>query len=127
MTQDTRILYNANCPVCSFEIDHYAAWAKAQNLPLRFEDLNTCDAAPYGVTQDQAARRLYVLHKGEVYGGVDGFIVLWQQMPRTRWLARVVGLPGIRQAASAGYDHIVAPLIYRWHLRRQARQRASRP
>lgn len=124
MTEETRILYNANCPVCSFEINHYAARAKAQNLPLRFEDLNACDTDSYGVTQDQAARSLHVLHGGQVYAGVDGFLVLWRQMPRTKWLARLVGLPGIRQVASAGYDYGLAPLIYRWHLRRLARQTA---
>ena len=46
---------------------------------------------------------------------------LWQQMPRYRWLARIVALPGIRQAATLVYDHILAPLLYRSHLRRQRR------
>jgi predicted DCC family thiol-disulfide oxidoreductase YuxK len=125
MTQETRILYNAECPVCSFEIDHYAARSRAQNLPLRFEDLNACDPAPYGVTRDQAARRLHVLHDGQVYGGIDAFVVLWQQMPRTRWLARVVGLRGVRPLATFGYDRLAAPLIYRWHLSRQRRKPAA--
>ncbi|MFN4129949.1 MAG: DUF393 domain-containing protein, partial [Paracoccaceae bacterium] len=44
--------------------------------------------------------------------------------PRYRWLASVVGLPGIRQIACAAYDHILAPVIYRWHLRRLRGQTA---
>jgi len=120
---DTRVLYNASCPVCRYEIDHYAAYADKTGLPLRFDDLNNGDLlARYGVTADQAARRLHVLHDGQVTAGIPGFLVLWREMPRYRWLARVVGLPGIRQVASGGYDYVLAPLIYRWHLRRIARQ-----
>ena len=41
-------------------------------------------------------------------------------MPRYTWLGRIIGLPVIKQIASLTYDYILAPLIYRWHLRRQA-------
>jgi len=121
MTQDTKVLYNAECPVCSFEIDHYRDYAGKNDLPLRFDDLNGPQRAEWGIDADTAARRLYVLHEGELTSGIPAFLVLWRQMPRYRWLARVVGLPGIKQAASALYDYVVAPLIYRWHLRRKAR------
>ncbi len=72
-----------------------------------------------GIDADTAARRLYVLHQGVLTSGIPAFLVLWAQMPRYRWLARVVGLPGVRQVATLAYDHVLAPVIYRWHLRRQ--------
>lgn len=122
MSDDTRILYNADCPVCSFEINRYANRAKSENLPLKFEDLNTYDAAPYGITNDQAARRMHVLHQDKVYAGMDGFIVLWQQIPHLRWLARLCARPVIKPITDVIYDRIVAPIIYRWHLRRQAKR-----
>lgn len=121
---ETRVLYNADCPVCSFEINHYAAYARRQALPLGFEDLNTDDLADWGLTRDQAAQRLYVLKDGTLYSGIPAFLLLWQDMPRYRWLARLVGLPGIRQIACFVYDRMLAPLIYRWHLRRQFRRNA---
>jgi hypothetical protein len=34
-------------------------------------------------------------------------------------------LPAIKQIAIAAYDHVLAPLIYRWHLRR-VRKRPNR-
>ena len=120
----TAVLYNADCPVCSFEIDHYAAYATREGLPIRFDDLNSVARAAWGIDADTAARRLYVLHNGKLTSGISAFLVLWQQMPRYRWLARIVALPGIRQLAEALYDHVLAPLIYRWHLRRQ-RKRAK--
>ncbi|MDP5219284.1 DUF393 domain-containing protein [Ruegeria sp. 2205SS24-7] len=122
-THTTRVLFNAQCPVCNYEIRHYERYAKRHALPLRFEDLNTEDLAQWGLTRDQAARRLYVLKDGALYGGIDGFLVLWQDMRRYRWLARIVGLPGIRWLASALYDHALAPLIYRWHLARLRKQK----
>jgi predicted DCC family thiol-disulfide oxidoreductase YuxK len=117
----TSVLYNADCPVCSFEIGHYARYCGDRGLPVRFDDLNSAARERWGIDADTAARRLYVLHQGELTSGIPAFLVLWAQMPRYRWLALVVGLPGIRQVASLSYDHVLAPVIYRWHLRRQRR------
>ena len=123
----TSVLFNANCPVCNFEIQHYAQYAVANDLPIRFDDLNSGARNQWGLDADTAARRLYVLHEGRLTSGIAAFLVLRAQMPRYRWLARVVGLPGIRQVASAAYDHVLAPVIYRWHLRRLRQQTARVP
>lgn len=119
---ETSVLYNANCPVCDFEIGHYARYAAKTGLPIRFDDLNTDARHVWGLDADTAARRLYVLHNGALTSGIPAFLVLWAQMPRYRVLARIVGLPGIRHIAAAAYDHVLAPLIYRWHLRRLRKQ-----
>ncbi len=123
----TSVLFNANCPVCNFEIQHYAQYAVANDLPIRFDDLNSGARDQWGLDADTAARRLYVLHEGRLTSGIPAFLVLWAQMPRYRLLARVVGLPGIRQVASAAYDYVLAPVIYRWHLRRLRQQTARVP
>ena len=116
----TSVLYNADCPICNFEIRHYAQYANANGLPIRFDDLNTDARDQWGLDADTAARRLYVLHDGTLTSGIAAFLVLWAQMPRYRLLGRIVGLPGIRHFATLAYDHVLAPAIYRWHLRRQA-------
>jgi predicted DCC family thiol-disulfide oxidoreductase YuxK len=117
MTDDTRILYNDTCPLCRFEIDSYRR--HAVGLPLRFDPLT--QAQDYGLTPDQAARRLHVLENGQLLSGLDAFRALWAAMPRTRWLARITGLPVIRPVAAFVYDRLAAPLLYRAHLRRQRR------
>lgn len=120
MTDQPEIIYNGDCPVCSHEINIYARYAKAEALPLTFSDLNSCDLDRLGLTEDAAARRLHLWHQGELLAGVPAFLVLWRHMPRYAWLARVVGLPGVFQIADFAYERIVAPIIYRRHLRRRA-------
>jgi predicted DCC family thiol-disulfide oxidoreductase YuxK len=122
---DLRVLYNASCPVCRAEIDHYASAAAQQDLPLRFDDLNGPNLALWGISADQAARRLHVLKDGQVLAGMDGFRAIWQALPRYRWLARVAGWPLVRPATGFVYDRVLAPILYRAHLRRL--RRAGQP
>lgn len=114
----TAVLYNANCPVCNFEISHYEAYADANNLPIRFDDLNTDALAKWDLTADQAARRLYVAKDGTLTSGIPAFLILWKDMPKYHWLAKIVALPVVKQISIAAYDYVLAPIIYRWHLRR---------
>lgn len=120
-TPDTKVLFNASCPVCNYEISHYAAYSAKNGLPIRFDDLNSGALSQWDLTEDQAARRLYVAHNGQLLSGMPAFRVLWQQMPRYRWLAKITGWPIVRPVTVFTYDRILAPLIYRWHRRRQAR------
>lgn len=121
MPEQTRVLYNAACPVCAAEINHYDRYTQANGLPIRFEDLGAEDLTAWGLTREDAAKRLHVLHEGQIHAGIPAFLVLWEQMPRYRWLRRIVGLPGIRHGAVFTYDRILAPALYAWHKRRQKR------
>ena len=120
MTDETRVLYNQTCPVCRFEIAGYRRRAAIDGLPIRFDGLD--QAEDWGLTPDDAARRLHVWQDGHILSGMPAFRALWSAMPRWRWLARVTGWPVIRPLADAAYDRIAAPMLYRTHLRRQRRQ-----
>ena len=122
MSEPTKVLYNADCPICRFEIDHYRSYAQKSDLAIRFDDLNSDALATWDITSDQAARRLYVEHKSQLYSGIPAFIVLWKEMPRYRILARIVSLPGVHWFACKTYDLALAPAIYRWHRIRQRRR-----
>ena len=121
MNEETKVLYNAQCPVCRFEIDHYRSYAQKSDLAIRFDDLNSDALSAWDISADQAARRLYVEHKGQLYSGIPAFIMLWREMPRYRILGRIVDLPIIHWIACKVYDLALAPAIYRWHLNRQRR------
>ena len=120
------VVYNGNCPVCSTEVAVYRKHAEAAALPIRFSDLNATDLGRLGLTPEQAAKRFHVLDQGELLSGVPAFLVLWRTIPRYRWVARIVGLPGIRHLAVLAYDHIAAPILYGMHRRRVAKHVAAK-
>lgn len=119
MKQETQVLYNDTCPVCRFEIDHYRK--TAADLPIRFDRLS--QAADWGISPDQAARRLHVMQGGQLLSGMAAFRALWSAMPRYRWLARTTMLPILRPMLDWSYDQIAAPILYRAHLRRVSRSK----
>lgn len=122
--QATHVVYNGDCPVCSFEIDHYRAYSVGCDLPIAFHDLNAADLSRFDLTADAAARRLYVLKDGEMLSGIPAFLALWAEMPRYRLLGRIIGAPGVKTIATLVYDYALAPAIYAWH--KQRLRRASR-
>jgi predicted DCC family thiol-disulfide oxidoreductase YuxK len=73
------------------------------------------------MTEDQAARRLHArLPDGRIVSGVEAFALIWERLPRSRWLARLVRLPLINPVAEMAYNRIAAPVLYRRHKRRMA-------
>jgi predicted DCC family thiol-disulfide oxidoreductase YuxK len=122
MSKETKVIYNASCSVCSYEINAYQRYAQEHDLPVGFDDLNQTDLSQFGLTRDQAARRLYVIHNDQMIGGIPAFIALWSEMPRYRWLARVVSVPGIRHFSAFMYDYVLAPLVYAAHRRRDTKR-----
>jgi predicted DCC family thiol-disulfide oxidoreductase YuxK len=121
----TEILYNGRCPICSAEISHYRARAAATGADLHFTDLNSAPLQDWGISPDQAMRRLHARHDGRIVSGFDAFLLIWQGLPRWRWLARVVSLPGLRHAVALVYDRVAAPVLYKLHLRREAKRAAA--
>jgi predicted DCC family thiol-disulfide oxidoreductase YuxK len=123
MNDETEVLYNAACPVCRREIEHYEKLSTRAALPIRYDDLGDAALlARWGIEAEAAAERLHVRKGGQTYAGIPAFLVLWREIPQTRWLARIVALPGVHWIACKVYDYILAPLLFRWH---QARQRRT--
>jgi predicted DCC family thiol-disulfide oxidoreductase YuxK len=126
MTQNTEVLYNGSCPVCSREINHYERLSQKQALAIQYDDLaDSAKLKDWGLDADEAAKRLHVRKDGEIYSGVPAFIILWKDIPQMRWLAKIVSLPGVHKLACLTYDYVLAPLLFQWHLARQKRQNAA--
>ena len=123
-----QVIYNDDCPICAREVAGYRAYAEARALPLRFDGIDAADLAALGLTPEDAARRLHVVQDGRLLSGVAAFVALWREMPRFRWLARLVSLPGVRQVAEVVYEGALGPALYALHrrrVRRRARQGAA--
>lgn len=119
----TTSFYNGACPVCRTEMQRYRDEALKTDAPLGWVDISRPENADalmaYGITQDMAFRYIYVIDKhGEPQRGVDGLIAIWQDIPRWRWLAQLIGLPIVRPLCTLAYDHILSRAIYHWNRRR---------
>ena len=87
-------------------------------MPIAFDDLNVSDLGRWGVSADAAARLLHVIHDDRLHVGFDAILVLWEQMPRYRPLARLARLPGLFALLDWSYANVVARLIWLRHQRR---------
>lgn len=118
MSDKLDVIYNDTCPICSREVDMYKGQTDSS---VRYHGLSRADLDRFGLTRDQSAREFHVMRDGELVSGLDAFALLWERMPRLRWLARFVRLPVVRPVADRVYRHILAPALYAMHRRRQAR------
>jgi len=122
MKSELKIIFNENCPICSFEINHYKHYALKKKLPIKFVDLNTTDLSEWGVTKDQAAKQLIAIKDGKTLKGIEAFKILWNSMPRYKLLAVMVKLPIVNQLSDILYNFILAPAIYKMHIKRELKK-----
>lgn len=119
MNPKLTVWYNSKCPVCNAGI----AWQQSRLVraaragAIAFRDINLEPDAliGFGARVNDVRRRLHGLDAdGRFYVGIDCAIEIWRRTPGDDWLARVVGVPGIRQLAGVGYD-CFADLLYAWN------------
>ena len=120
------ILYNDECPVCRFEVDHYRAASDRAGSGLSFDTIRDAPAR-WGLSEDDAARRLHVRTGAGVLSGFDAFLAIWRTLPGWRWAARVAGLPGLRHGMGWLYDRVGAPILYAMHRRRRRKAQGCSP
>jgi len=121
MTENITVIYNDTCPICSREVDGYRRMTAGEGTDVAYAGLSDGAYAAYGLSKAQAAREFHVVKGGRMLSGVPAFAALWSEIPRLRWLARLVSLPGVHWLACIVYDHVLAPALYLMHKRRQRR------
>lgn len=103
------VFYDGDCPLCRREIAHYRRidsaerlhWVDATNAP---EILDR-----HALTLEQAMAELHVLDSnGDWQRGIDAFLVIWQQLPGYRWLAKLVTALGLRRPLGLVYRGFAA-------------------
>jgi len=95
---------------------------KPNDIEIYFDQLGKANLSVYGVNKDEAAKRLHVISDGKILHGLPAFRAIWTLMPRYKLLAIVTNIPVIREIATFTYDKILAPILYKTHLRRQAKK-----
>jgi len=109
--------FDGRCPVCRSAVGRYKRAARGGNPDLMWRDIRRFPDAleTFGVSRAAAHRRIHVVDRtGALRAGVDAMITIWRELPRRRWRAVLLGLPGVHLAAGLLYDHLFAPLLIAW-------------
>ena len=120
------VIYNDTCPICAREVKGYKRMTRDADLDIAYHGLSEGELQRFDLTKRDAARRFHVLKDGELHDGVAAFALVWERIPRLRWLARLVRLPVIKPAADLLYDHVAAPALFALHRRRERLGKAYR-
>jgi predicted DCC family thiol-disulfide oxidoreductase YuxK len=116
------VWYNTRCPVCSAGIDwqHNRLVRAARAGAIEFRDINLEPEAlaRFGAGIEDVRRSLHgVDADGRLHVGADCAIEIWRRTPGDGWLARLLGLPVLRQISRFSYDRF-ADLLYAWNRRK---------
>ena len=116
------VLYNAECPICRREIEHYK---RLSGDDLAYVEITAQTAADWGLSEDQAAKQLHVRRGAQISVGVEAFVAIWRQLPYFWILAPIVNLKPIKVVSSVIYRRFLAPLLFAAHKRRRWRGGAT--
>jgi len=115
-TDEIDVVYNDTCPICSREV---AIYQRVTGPDVAYHGIDSARARDLGLTPEDAAREFHVMQAGQLVSGIPAFALLWERMPRMRWLAWLVRLPVVRTLAQGIYAWVLAPALYAAHRRRQ--------
>ena len=80
-----KVFFNDSCKICRFEINHYK---KISGNALEWIDITNNNNAlkETSKTKKLLLRRLHVEKNGEIYSGAKAFLLLWEKIPRYKFL-----------------------------------------
>jgi predicted DCC family thiol-disulfide oxidoreductase YuxK len=114
----TTVFYDGGCPLCSREIAHYRRMDREHRI--RWLDVTRDGTAlsAYGIDQVEALAVFHVIDRGgRLVKGAEGFVTVWKELPRYRWLARLCRFFHLLPLMEWGYARFA-----RWHFRRRCRE-----
>tara|TARA_B100001121_G_scaffold196103_1_gene171310 strand:- start:14 stop:361 length:348 start_codon:yes stop_codon:yes gene_type:complete len=105
-----KVYFNNSCKICKTEIDLY----KKENIDgIDWIDITDNHSAELETLKNnkQLLRRLHVKDGDKIIQGAEAFLVLWEKIPKYRFLYKILKLPIIFNLFSFVYE-IVAFFLY---------------
>ena len=105
-----KVYFNNSCKICKAEIDLYK---KQKIQEINWVDITNNDLAQKETSRNskELLRRLHIKKGEKIIQGAEAFLVLWEKMPKYRFLYKFFKLPIIFNLFSFGYE-IVAYILY---------------
>ncbi|SHM01842.1 thiol-disulfide oxidoreductase DCC family protein [Vreelandella subglaciescola] len=120
MTAETTLLYvyyDGACPICRRDRARYERWAGETGKSVIWCDFNqyTEHLHSIDVDPDAAMMSLHVEDaSGQLYEGIEAYVLLMKRVPRLRPAAFFMALPGV--------NGVLTKLYQRWVCRRLERE-----
>lgn len=109
------VFYDGQCGLCQKEIRYYQSIAPDHLFDWQDITVNKKVLEEVGISYDKALRLFHAQDaSGQIYIGVDAFILIWRQLPKWRILAMFVSLPLVKQLTNLAYQWFAA-----WRFKRQ--------
>tara|TARA_B100001093_G_scaffold103762_1_gene96002 strand:- start:251 stop:598 length:348 start_codon:yes stop_codon:yes gene_type:complete len=105
-----KVFFNNSCKICRAEIDLYK---KEKIEEINWIDISNNSEARLETNKNEKEliRRLHVINKGNIYIGAEAFLLVWNKIPKYRFLYKFFKLPIIFQIFSVSYE-IIAFFLY---------------
>ena len=105
-----KVYFNNSCKICKAEIDLYK---KEKIKEINWVDITNNQLAEKETSKNskELLRRLHVKQGGKITQGAAAFLVLWEKMPKYRFLYNFFKLPIIFNIFSFSYE-IIAFFLY---------------
>ena len=105
-----KVFFNNSCSICRAEINLYK---KEQVEGIDWVDITRNKKAEAETKKKNKSllRRLHVKKDGKIYEGAEAFLLIWNRIPKYRFLFKILSLPIIFNLFSLLYE-IVAFFLY---------------
>ena len=103
--------YNNSCRICRAEINHYKRINTTIDWTDVISDKNVISET--NISKKNLIRRLHIKKKNKVFSGIDAFLIVWEEIPRYRILAKFARLPIIYHLGWLIYEFIAICLYYK--------------
>ncbi len=103
--------FNESCSICSAEINHYKKINKSISWINVINNNNALNETK--LSSKELLRRLHIIKNNKLYKGLDAFLIVWGEIPRYKFLAKVANLPIIYHIGWLIYEFFALCLYHK--------------
>lgn len=103
-----KVFYDGLCVVCSSEINHYKKMQGGEKI--NFIDITSLDfdASLEKLDPQSVHKELHAKDKnGNVFVGVDAFVLIWSQIDKLKWLSKLAQTWPVKKTLELNYKLFV--------------------
>jgi predicted DCC family thiol-disulfide oxidoreductase YuxK len=87
------VFFDGKCGLCRQEIGYYRRIVPRETFEWVDIASHAQPLLDLGITVQDGLKILHVKNRdGQIFQGVDGFLLIWENIPRFRWLSRIIRL-----------------------------------